>query len=182
MSAWKRKLDTMKHYDACAKVYDSQYSQEQKAKIEFVLKFLHLKSERLILDVGCGTCILFEYLLDKAKILVGIDISKNILREAKAKFKGKANIFLIQADADYLPFPNGVFDAVFAITLLQNMPSKKVTLKELKRVAKPNASILVTGLKKSFKLERFKALLEDFSLKKIWDLEGLKDYIALLRS
>ena len=62
------------------------------------------------------------------------------------------------------------------------MPSPSITLKEMKRVAKSGALILVTGLKKSFEFEEFRRILENFLLEKIWNLEDLKDYIALLRS
>ena len=78
----------MKHYDAVAKIYDLQYGREQRIKMEFALKNLHLKSKSLVLDVGCGTGILFEYLLDKVEILVGIDISEDILKKAKEKLEG----------------------------------------------------------------------------------------------
>ena len=182
MSVWGRKLSAMKHYDAVAKIYDLQYGREQRMKMEFALKNLRLKSKSLVLDVGCGTGLLFDYLPNKVEFLVGIDISKNILREAKRKLENKNNVFLIQADADYLPLQDGIFDAVFAITLLQNMPSPGTTLKEMKRVAKSGALILVTGLKKSFEFEEFRRILENFLLEKIWNMEDLKDYIALLRS
>ena len=181
MSVWGKKRSVMKHYDAVAKIYDLQYGREQRMKMEFALKNLHLKFKSLVLDVGCGTGILFEYLLDKVEILVGIDISKNILKKAKEKLEGVDNVFLIQADADHLPFPNEVFDAIFAVTLLQNMPSPTVTLKEIGRVAKSGAPILVTGLKKGFRFEDFKIMLKDFLLEKVWNLEELKDYVALLR-
>ena len=180
LGVWEKKLDIMRHYDASARVYDLQYGQEQRMKMEFALKVLHLKPESSILDVGCGTGLLFEYLSDKVKISVGVDISKNILMEAKRKLKGE-DVFLIRADADYLPFPNEIFDVVFAITLLQNMPSPSMTLREMRRVAKLRASILVTGLKKSFGFEEFRKLLKGFSLEKVWNLEDLKDYVALLR-
>ena len=99
MSVWGKKRSVMKHYDAVAKIYDLQYGREQRMKMEFALKNLHLKSKSLVLDVGCGTGILFEYLLDKVEILVGVDISKNILKKAKEKLEGVDNVFLIQADA-----------------------------------------------------------------------------------
>ena len=181
MSIWGKKLGAMKHYDAVAKIYDLQYGREQRMKMEFALKNLHLKFKSLVLDVGCGTGILFEYLSGKVEILVGIDISKNILKKAKEKLEGVDNVFLIQADADHLPFPSEVFDAIFAVTLLQNMPSPITTLKEMGRVAKSGAPILVTGLKKGFSFEDFKMMLKDFLLEKVWNLEELKDYVALLR-
>ena len=68
--SWKDKLDTMEHYNALAKAYDTLYGLEQKMKIDFILKNLDLKNSEKILDVGCGTCILFENIYDKDKFLL----------------------------------------------------------------------------------------------------------------
>jgi len=179
LSVWERKLDVMTHYDATARIYDLQYGREQRMKIEFILKSLDLRANSLILDVGCGTGLLFDYVL--GNVIVGVDISKGILRRAKGKIRGRENVFLVQADADYLPFQDGIFDAVFAITLLQNMPSPIETLEEISRVAKKDAVIVVTGLKKKFGFKDFKKLLNRlFFLEKLWDRRELHDYVALL--
>lgn len=179
MSVWEKKLSAMKHYDAVAKIYDLQYGQEQRLKIEFSLGNLNLKSESLILDVGCGTGLLFDYVL--GNVIVGVDVSKGILRIAKEKIKGRENVFLVQADADYLPFQDGIFGVIFAITLLQNMPSPIETLEEISRVAKKDAVIVVTGLKKKFGFKDFEKLLSRlFLLEKLWDRCELHDYVAFL--
>jgi len=176
---WKKKRSVMNHYDTIAHIYDLQYGQEQRLKIEFSLENLNLKSESLILDVGCGTGLLFDYVL--GNILVGVDVSKGILMRAKGKIGGRENVFLVQADADYLPFHDGIFDVVFAITLLQNVPSPIETLKEIGRVAKKDAVIVVTGLKKKFGFKDFEKLLSRlFFLEKLWDRCELHDYVAFL--
>lgn len=61
---------------------------------------------------------------------------------------------VIRADADFQPFPNGVFDGVFALTLLQNMPDPLLTLHEMKRVSKSSSTIVITGFKK-FQIYRY---------------------------
>jgi len=176
---WEKKRNVMNHYDTVARIYDLQYNQEQKLKIEFSLKNLNLKSESLILDVGCGTGLLFDYVSEK--VIVGVDISKGILKMAKEKISSSENVFLVQADTDYLPFQDGIFDAVFAVTLLQNVPSPIKTLKEINRVAKKDGYIVVTGLKKKFSLKNFEVLLSRiFLLEKLWDKHELNDYVALL--
>jgi ubiquinone/menaquinone biosynthesis C-methylase UbiE len=73
-------------------------------------------------------------------------------------------VAVIRADADSTPFQNNVFDATFAITLLQNMPDPLVTLHEMKRVSKDHAVIVITGLKKKFSQEVFVKLLREAGL------------------
>lgn len=167
----------MEHYNELAKGYDELYGQEQKMKIEFMLKNFDLTSKKMILDVGCGTGLLFENIYDENKILIGIDISEKILREGWKKFKSKSNVFLIQADADHLPFRSKVFESVSAITLIQNLPSPKETLKEIKRVSKKGALIIISGLKRKYKINEFNSIFEEFTLKKLYDVEDLNDYI-----
>jgi len=165
MQEWDKKRETMRHYDHLAQVYDALYYEEQKAKIEVALDSIKLKQNELILDVGCGTGLLFQHLARAAKLVVGIDVSSKILREARKRTEQLPNIVVIRADADYTPFQKQTFDQVFAITLLQNMPNPAETLAEIKRVSKPQSTIVVTGLKKKFAPEHFIELLNKAGLK-----------------
>jgi ubiquinone/menaquinone biosynthesis C-methylase UbiE len=89
---------------------------------------------------------------------------------------------VLQADADNLPFKDSFFNAVFAFTVLQNMPTPVETLKELKRVAKRGGKVVVTGLKKAIPLNEFIDALESSDMKIISfvDNEDLKCYVATL--
>jgi ubiquinone/menaquinone biosynthesis C-methylase UbiE len=165
MQEWNKKRKAMRHYDHLAHVYDAQYSEEQKAKIEAALNNTKLGQNEHVLDVGCGTGLLFQHVAKSAKLVVGIDVSSKILREAKKRTEQLLNTAVIRADADYTPFQNQTFDQVFAITLLQNMPKPAETLEEIERVGKPQSTIVVTGLKKKFTKERFIQLLNKAGLK-----------------
>jgi ubiquinone/menaquinone biosynthesis C-methylase UbiE len=165
MREWKEKRGTMRHYDQQATIYDLQYLGEQNAKIEGALSRTEINRNELVLDLGCGTGFLFQHIDESIRLLVGVDISLNVLREAKKRTKNMSNITLIRADADNTPFTNSIFDRVFAITLLQNMPDPLKTISEMKRVCKPQAIFAVTGLKKTFTKESFITLLKTAQLK-----------------
>ena len=178
---WEKKRRVMRHYDRMAAIYDLQYREEQDAKIRAALESLHLERDSLILDAGCGTGILLDHLRGSTTVIVGVDISLEALRRAlkRPSFSDKVN--LVRADVDYMPFPDRTFDNVFAVTLIQNVPNPEVTLKEIRRISKPDATIVVTGLKKTYSLEAFletlyKAGLEVYALK---DADHLKGYVAL---
>ncbi len=171
----------MLHYDQSAEVYDNQYCEEQKAKIESALKDFPLERESTVLDVGCGTGVLFPFVADRVKLTVGIDVSFSLLNQAKKRTKQYCNAALIRADSDSAPFPNETFDTVFAITLLQNTLKPSRTLDEMKRVTKQNSIIVATGLKKSFSRKEFIRLLTGAELEiKASKLdEELRDYVAV---
>ena len=180
MSEWKKKRALMHRYDLTAHIYDMQYAEEQTAKIKAALEDLKMEKHGLVLDAGCGTGLLFNYVGDKAETTVGLDISRKILLQAKKRAKNFLNIHLILADADNMPLRENIFSSVFSITLLQNMPKPFKTMNEIRRVVKKDAVIIVTGLKKAFTLDDFERLLHDvgFSIVALKD-EDLKCYVAV---
>ena len=183
MAEWRKKWEVLHHYNSLATVYDVQYSEEQSAKMKAALSSISLIEDSLVLDVGCGTGILFEHLSNRVKLLVGLDTSSRILGEAKRRAKRFSNVAILRADADSIPFPNETFDMVFAITVLQNTPNPLLTLQEMKRVSKHRSVIAVTGLKKEFTQESFMKLLSkaklEISVMKTND--QLKGYVAVCK-
>ena len=178
---WERKRKVMRHYDRVASIYDNQYREEQNAKIRSALESLQVGARDLILDAGCGTGILLDHLGNSSNIIVGLDISVEALRRASRRPSYSHTVDLIQADADYMPFLDQTFDKVFAITLIQNMPNPEATLREIKRISKHDAVIVVTGLKKAYSLETFLGTLKKAGLEvsTVRSDEHLKGYVAV---
>jgi ubiquinone/menaquinone biosynthesis C-methylase UbiE len=136
----KRKVQA--DYDRTADFYDKRYQSIQWEKYSLMLDS---PLEGCILDLGCGTGLLSEYLSSR---MVGIDISFNMLEKARMREQ------VIQADMDFLPFRNAVFDAVVSFTSLQNLPDVNPALKEVRRVLKPGAPFIVTLLNKGSSLKK----------------------------
>jgi len=179
MSAWDKKRDIMQRYDVTAQIYDMRYAEEQTAKIEAALKHVKVKAGS-VLDVGCGTGILFSYVAGKATTTVGLDVSGKTLLRAKERAKNYANVHLMRADADHMPFKRKVFSMVFAMTLIQNTPNPGETLDEIERVAKADAAIVATGMKKIFTKKTFELLLTNAGLNiEALEDEDLKSYVAI---
>lgn len=180
---WEEKQEVMMEYDKMANAYDVLYREEQNLKIKKALKLMEMKKSDIILDVGCGTGLLIEYVIESVKFLVGLDISKEILKKARSKFSKPLNLLFIRADADFTPFPDETFDKVFAITLLQNMPNPQLTLKEIFRVTKKGSLTVVTGLKKKFKRGTFEDLLREagFEILFLETDNDLRGYVTVCR-
>lgn len=182
---WRLKWRILRHYDRIAKIYDRLYGGEQESKIREALRSISLDSSNIVLDVGCGIGLLFNYISGLVDVIVGVDISLESLKIALdlVKKRGFSSIELVRADADFLPFRNEVFDRVFAITLLQNMPNPLLTLHEILRVAKADSEIVVSGLKKFFSEEGFLEILSKSSVNfSIVKVDGaVKDHIAVCR-
>lgn len=183
MSEWKEKIETMEHYDREAAIYNVQYLGEQNSKIEDIVNSIRFNQDDQVIDLGCGTGFLFNQINQKIKILVGIDLSINSLKEAKKRLKKSSNIALVRADADNIPFLNQIFDKIVAISLLQNMPNNLKTLGEMKRIAKSETVFAITGLKKKFSKVSFLNLLGSANLNviRLSTDQKLKGYIAICK-
>ena len=180
MAGWDKKREIMHRYDVTAHMYDMRYAEEQKAKIEAALRNLTIGKRDFVLDAGCGTGLLFGYVACRAEMIVGFDISKKTLLQAKEHVKDFSNVHLMLADADNMPLKEGVFSHVFAFTLIQNMPDPVRTLNEANRIAKPEGAIVVTGLKSIFSRKSFEELLQNAGLKIVaLEDEDLKCYVAV---
>jgi len=179
VNKWSQKRKIMQRYDLTARIYDERYAEEQVAKYQAALK--HLDINDSVIDVGCGTGLFFNHVVADAQTVVGVDISRSLLLQAKERARAFFNVHLVQADADHLPFRDACFNVVLAFTLLQNMPKPLETLSELRRSAKRGAHVVVSGLKKAFSLEAFTALLHDAGLQTVSleDNEGLKCHVSV---
>ena len=183
MNKWDQKRRVMRRYDITARSYDLQYREEQFAKYDKAQENAVISSGSIVLDAGCGTGLLFSRIAPIAKIVVGMDISHELLLRAKEKASELGNVYLLKADADCLPFRNSCFDLVFAFTMLQNMPRPLDTLKAFGKTAKEEATIVVTGLKKHFSMDAFANLLKNagFNMVSIITDDVLKCHIAIVK-
>lgn len=175
---WRREC---KSYDGLGgRLYDDRYRLEQLAKYDEILRHVEPSVEGIVLDDGCGTGLLMERLRSH---MVGLDLSHDLLSTALTRLVKGRSAFLVQADANRLPFRDGVFDNAFAVTLIQNTPHPEHVLRELKRVSRPCSVIVVTALKKSFTPGDLRRLLNISGLVEshlVLD-EELKDWIAFAR-
>jgi ubiquinone/menaquinone biosynthesis C-methylase UbiE len=167
-----------------ANIYDLRYKEEQVAKYAAAIDSLKKKRFVYVLDVGCGTGLLFDHIIERVESIVGIDISrKTLLRAKKREADSPKAINLILADADSIPLKARIFNCTFAVTIIQNSPNPVKTLNEMVRVSRDDAVIIVTGLKKIFSKEAFEGLLlkVGMCIMTLKDEEGLECYVATCR-
>lgn len=107
--------------------------QHREIKESKILSFVRGKT---VLDCGCGRG-RWGYLLNKRRfVVVGFDITRKYLLEAK---KLRRYLMLIKADASKpLPFNDNSFDTVLAVEVIEHLTKEKgyLFIEEIKRVAK----------------------------------------------
>lgn len=93
-----------------------------------------------VLEIACGTGILVSWLAERGAHVVGCDISEQALGRARARGTGE----YAGCDIHRLPFRDQEFDVVVCCETLEHTLDPDAALRELRRVAKPGASLLLT--------------------------------------
>ena len=173
-----------RRYDETAKFYDRRYREIQNIKYELIFEKISIDNEQNILDVGCGTGNLFLFLDNVDCFKFGIDLSIKSLTRCLEKLGRKTQIQTICADVDFLPFREDFFDIIFLITILQNVSDPVNSLKNIKKLCKPNGLILLSLLRKKFDKEQVLKLLSDAQIvpQNIIDVEKCEDIIVIIKN
>ena len=112
---------------------------------ELIIELLEPRPGEIILDAGCGTGLFTTDILARGPRVVGLDISLPMLRRAAKKTVGYP-FSPVSGDMMTLPFADETFDKVVSVTALEFMEDAEGALRELFRVAKHRAYIIVATL------------------------------------
>jgi ubiquinone/menaquinone biosynthesis C-methylase UbiE len=112
------------------------------------------RREAAVLDVGTGTARIAVYVATArpAWRVTGIDVSPEMLEAARQNVERAglaASISLVHSFGEQIPAPSGSFDIVLANYVLHYMNDTDKFWRELVRVAKPGAVVLVRDIVRS---------------------------------
>jgi len=168
----KKKI-IIEKYNSTSSVYDDRYSKIQNEKYSLQFKNIDFQHTTL-LDAGCGTGLLFEYIcnlsyknLDNDLRYVGLDISWKMLMQfynKMKKIKCRRNKSLVLGDIENLPFREESFNLIFSITSLQNLQDLKKGLKELIRVGRENTALNLSILRNQLNLKEVVTYLNSHTI------------------
>jgi ubiquinone/menaquinone biosynthesis C-methylase UbiE len=112
-----------------------------------VINKLELKKDATVLETGVGTGSNLQVIAKQiggGGQLYGSDISSEIVKVARRKMEAKViRAEFTQANASYLPYRTGTFDAVLQIGGMNQFGDKKRAIEEMHRVAVPGAKIVI---------------------------------------
>lgn len=116
-----------------ANEYNQKEPHFRPESIERVTKIIETisidRSLEKALDMGCGTGFMINILKNKAKTIVGVDVTQAMLD--KVDISGPAEITLINADTGQVELPYDFFDIATAYTFLDHLYDMKPTLKNI---------------------------------------------------
>jgi len=114
-----------------------------------------------VLDLGCGTGRHAVWLANAGANVTGIDFSEGMMEKARAKPGADKVRFLVHDLHRRLPFADGAFDAVVSGLVLEHLRPLDPFFAEARRVAKPGARAVVSGMHPAMFLRDCRAHFHD---------------------
>jgi ubiquinone/menaquinone biosynthesis C-methylase UbiE len=107
-----------------------------------------LPPDLTLADVGCGTGSLTFELARFARKVIGVDLSNEMLRRARAVARERElrNVEFRQGDALTLPLDSHSFDAAFCVMVLHFLPDPQRAIASLCRITRPGGSVILVDL------------------------------------
>ncbi len=136
------KKDIIDFFDSRASTWDAEMIKSD-AIIGTILDNAEVGEGMDILDVACGTGVLFDYYLRRnAASVTGIDISPQMARIAAEKFAGEPKIQVICGDVEEYTFDRK-FDRIVVYNAFPHFPRPKRLIKTLAGLLKEDGRLTV---------------------------------------
>ena len=110
------------------------------------LKHLNIKSDDIVLDVGCGGGMNVKRMAENAKKVYGIDYSiesVKLSKEVNERLINEGKVEIREGNVKSLPFEDNTFDIVTAFETVYFWPDIEKCFGEVKRVLKPGGIFLI---------------------------------------
>jgi SAM-dependent methyltransferase len=107
---------------------------------EAAFEAVKLEHGTRLLDAGCGAGLALQLAEQQGAIVTGFDASAGLLEVARERVP---DADIRQGDLETLPFDDRSFDAITAFNSVQYSTDPTRALREIKRVAKPGASVAI---------------------------------------
>ncbi len=141
-------------FDLLAFEWDLMFTAEDLERLSHIVDQLSVRDGMDILDLGCGTGILFDMLRRKVGpegSVTGVDLSLQMAVKAHRNFPF-SNVNVVDADACDLPFADNAFDMAVAFSAFPHFADQQHALDEIHRVLRPNGQFHILHLVSSKEL------------------------------
>ncbi len=99
-----------------------------------------------VADLGCGTGQLSQQLAPFVAQVIAVDASAAMLRTARTRLGGVANVEIRRGELEALPVADQALDAAFLVLVLPYVAEPGQVIREAARALKPGGALLVTDL------------------------------------
>ena len=136
------KKDIIEFFDRCAPTWDAEMIKSD-VKIGKILDNAEVGAGMDILDVACGTGVMFEYYLQRdVASVTGIDIAPEMAKIASEKYAHEPKIQVICGDVEEFNFDRK-FDRIVVYNAFPHFPYPKRLIKTLSKLLKEDGRLTV---------------------------------------
>lgn len=166
-----------KPHGAFAKTIGERMNESNRSLYKLVLQRLELQPGNQVLEIGFGNGHFFKEILGKAEglKLYGIDYSAAMVKAARKKnldLIRQGQLELKMGNSDQLPYPAGLFDAVFCINVIYFWNKPFTHLQEIGRVMKSGARFYV-GIRTKEIMEKLPFVTPLFNLRGVEEIQRI---------
>ncbi len=151
-SSRRNEDDIVRKYDIISRSYDELYLPEQYEKYQYIFIEKKLEPGNIVLDIGCGTALLYKYLVEKKldvfRQYICLEPSIGMLYYARKKTTNDQRVLLINGYAEHIPMVDCSVNTIFLFTVWDNIIDKSLVVSEIKRVLKPGGYAILSVLGK----------------------------------
>jgi ubiquinone/menaquinone biosynthesis C-methylase UbiE len=129
-------------FSAC---YDRGFQATEEAGLREMRRELLAQARGRVLELGAGTGLNLDHYPDGIEGLTLVEPDPHMtkrLREKLAHSGRTAEVLVVEAPAEELPFPDDSFDTAAVTLVLCTVPDQAAALTEIKRVLKPGGRLL----------------------------------------
>ncbi|GAA6173424.1 malonyl-ACP O-methyltransferase BioC [Colwellia sp. KU-HH00111] len=130
-------------FGSASKSYDVS-ARLQRFSGKHLMPWLPNRHDLTVLDLGSGTGFFTNLLATSYRQVIGLDLSKEMLRFAKES--RHKDIVWVEADAHKIPLQDESIDLIYSNLVIQWFEPLDVAIKEMLRVLKPGGLIIFTTL------------------------------------
>ena len=136
------KQDVIAFFDRCAPTWDAEMIKSD-VKIGRILDNAEVGPGMDVLDVACGTGVMFDYYLQRnVASVTGIDISPEMAKIAAGKYAGEEKVKVICGDVEECAFDRK-FDRIVVYNAFPHFPYPKRLIKTLAGLLKEDGRLTV---------------------------------------
>lgn len=136
------KKDVIAFFDHCASTWDAGMIKDDRI-IETILDNAEVTAGMDILDVACGTGVMFPYYLNRGVASVtGVDIAPEMAKIAAGKYENDSRVQVVCADVEEVQFDRQ-FDAIVVYNAFPHFPDPRKLIKTLSSLLKEGGRLTV---------------------------------------
>ena len=136
------KKDIIEFFDRCAPTWDAEMIKNDTI-IARILDNAEVAGSMDILDVACGTGVMFDYYLARgAASITGIDIAPEMARIAAEKYAGEPKVQVLCGDVEEYPFERK-FDRIVVYNAFPHFPDPERLIRTLASLLKEDGRLTI---------------------------------------